>query len=325
MNRVAVIGAGMAGLSCAAGLADRGIEVAVFDKGRGAGGRISTRRAADLAFDHGAQYFTVRDPVFAQQVERWESQGFVARWEGRIVRIGEGGVTDTSPHPRFVGVPGMSAIGSALAKRLPVQLQTRISRVRQENGVWEIVDERDQLHGPFDAIVVAVPAPQASDLLKDHPFATAIARTTMTPCWAVLAAFPVRVEVDWDGAFIDGGALSWVARNNSKPGRNLPSDCWTLHASPGWSAEHLERTPEEIAPLLLAAFFEAAGAAPSPTHFLQAHRWRFSQGSSSGDEKVLFDGGSRLAVCGDWLGGGRIEGAFLSGVAAAQALLDGCR
>ena len=84
---VAVVGAGIAGLAAARALRAAGHSVIVFDKGRGPGGRASSRRAEPFAFDHGAQYFTVRDPRFQTVVDALRDRGVVAPWTGRIVAL----------------------------------------------------------------------------------------------------------------------------------------------------------------------------------------------------------------------------------------------
>jgi len=322
MPRVAVIGAGISGLICARTLADHGFPVTVFDKSRGTGGRAATRRAEpEWSFDHGAQYFTARDPLFARYVQAWQSQGVVAEWGGRVVKLHNGSVVDTTPQPRYVGVPGMSALGTHLAEDLTVRRETRISRVTPADGGWNLTDDSGAGFGQFELLIMAVPAPQAAKLLAPHPFAAAASGVTMAPCWAVLVAFDARYEVPWDGAFIHDSPLSWVARNSSKPGRPTGPDCWVLHASPGWSSAHLEDSAESVCLQLLEALATATGLMlPNLTH-MATHRWRFSQGSDPADRRALFDPDAGLVMCGDWLAGGRVEGAFLSGVAATGYVL----
>jgi len=88
---IAIIGAGLAGLACADKLAAAGRAVTLFDKGRGPGGRMSTRRreTADgvACWDHGAQFFTARTPDFQTVVANWGACGVVAAWRGRFVTI----------------------------------------------------------------------------------------------------------------------------------------------------------------------------------------------------------------------------------------------
>ena len=322
MPRVAVVGAGISGLICARTLADHGFPVTVFDKGRSTGGRAATRRAeTNLSFDHGAQYFTARDPLFARCVSAWQVQGVVAEWSGRVVKLQGGSVADTTPQPRFVGAPGMSALGTHLAADLAVRRETRISRVSPADGGWNLSDESSADFGPFEFLIIAVPAPQAAELLAPHPFAAAASGISMAPCWAVLVAFDGRFEVPWDGAFVHHSPLSWIARNSSKPCRPTGPDCWVLHAGPDWSAANLEDSPEAVGSHLLDALATATGVSPPPVAYMAAHRWRYSHGSDPADRRALFDPGAGLVVCGDWLAGGRVEGAFLSGAAAAGYVL----
>ncbi len=321
---VAVIGAGISGLIAARKLQDHGFEVTVFEKSRGPGGRAATRRiASGITFDHGAQYFTARDPQFISYVESGSARGIVAEWYGQFVEIRGGEVRTKSNQPRrFVGVPGMASIGRELASNLRICLETRILRLTRSGDSWELIDAAGHSHGPFHQVLVTLPAPQSAELLGTHPFAAEVQSIPMTPCWAVMAAWERRIEVDWDGAFVQDSALAWIARNSSKPGRGSEPDCWVLHASPEWSATHLETTSDEVAGLLLQAFAQAIGVPLPPASFLAAHRWRYSQGSDPTDRRVLYDRETGLLVCGDWLAGGRIEGAFLSGLRAAELLCE---
>jgi len=320
--RVAVVGAGVSGLICARTLVDHGFSVTVFDKGRGPGGRAATRRAElNLLFDHGAQYFTTRDPRFARYVLAWQAQGVLAEWGGRIVKLQDGSVAETTPQPRYVGTPGMSALGAHLSADLAIRQETRIRRVTRADGGWNLGDESGAEFGPFDFLIIAVPAPQAAELLSPHRFAEEAANIPMAPCWTALVGFDRRYQVPWDGAFVHDSPLSWVARNSSKPGRPAGHECWVLQASPEWSSAHLEDPPETIGPHLLGALHAATGIAPSAPIHLTAHRWRYSQGSDPQGRTVLNDPATGLVVCGDWLAGGRVEGAFLSGASAAGCVL----
>lgn len=319
---VAVVGAGISGLTCARTLADRGYRVKVFDKARGAGGRMSTRRAGAWSFDHGAQYFTVRDPGFRAPVAAWRGAGLVAPWAGRIAVL-DGGVTvmTADDTERLVAVPAMSALCRHLARDLDVCFETRVTGLEPAAAGWRLGSSAGRDLGRFDAVVVAVPAPQAAALLEGAApeLADRARAVAMSPCWAVMAAFPEQLTLAFEGAFIRRSPLAWVARNASKPGRP-EGEAWVLHGSPEWSHDNLELEPDEAALRLLEAFGEAAGGLGStPTH-LEAHRWRFAQPRETLAEPCLVAGELQLAACGDWCGGSRVEGAFLSGRAAAARI-----
>ncbi len=343
---VAVIGAGVAGLSAARVLVDHGLRVTVFDKGRAPGGRISSRRASrgsDEAWtmDHGAQYFTARDPVLRTHVTSWETDGVVAPWNGRLVRISEAdGVLRVEPATesvRWVGVPEMRAVARHLADGLDVRCGVRVVALEPPSDVargWRIRtggDRPGEASGGserFDAVLLTPPAPQTLELLGSHAprISERLRSIRMRPCWAVMLVLPHAVPVEWDGAFLPGPVLSWVARDSSKPGRSgSGGEHWVLHATPEWSEEYLEADPDAVASALLDAFRSrirelGEQKLPEPTERV-AHRWRFAIPDPPLEERALWDAGLGLGVAGDALGGPRVEGAFLSGRALAVRLL----
>ena len=322
-RRIGIVGAGLSGLVCARSLAGRGHRVRVFEKSRGPGGRMSTRHAGALCFDHGAQYFTTRDARFQAEVRAWQSVGLVEAWNGRIAVLDNTKVGWVDPAAeRYVGVPGMDALCRNLAADLEVSYGARVVRLDRRDGGWRLETDAGADVGPFDAVVVSAPAPQTAAVLADVApgLAERAASVEMAPCWAVMVRFGQSTELGFDGAFVHDSPLSWIARNSSKPGR--PSDeSWVLHGSPEWSAEHLELDSEIAAHRLTDAFRRAVGRdLPAPDH-LVAHRWRFALPVRPLPEPCLVDPELALAACGDWAGGPRVEGAFLSGCATAARLL----
>lgn len=324
--KIAVIGAGLSGLACARELAAANVAVEVFEKARGGGGRAATRRAGAYQFDHGAQYFTVRDARFGAEVDRWSRAGIVQPWSGRIVELGEGGSIINKDEPtRYVGVPGMTAPARALAAGVDVLWRARVKRIERNGSNWRLVLESGHAYDGFAGVVVSAPAPQSADLLRhDAPqLATACRAVEMQPCWSVMAAFEDPVGAEFDGAFINGRDVAWVARDSSKPGRRSEAECWVLQAGPDWSRRNLERDGPEVGRELLASFFDLGGwPYREPVH-LDAHRWRFARSARPATAGCLFDSGARVAVCGDWLNGDRVEGAFTSGLRAAEAFIAG--
>lgn len=323
--RVAVIGAGPAGLFAARTLADHGISVEIFEKSRGLGGRMATRRTSEgLAFDHGAQYFTARDERFARYAASWQQQGIIAPWEGRIVARDAGTQTPVANGiARYVGIPTMNSFCKHLSSDLKVSVEHTITTARREPDGWWLDFAEHPSQGPFDWIVGSSPAAQSAKIFATSApsIASQAAAVTMTPCWALLVGFDEPAETDFDAAFINSGPLSWIARTSSKPGRKAAPDCWIAHGSAAWSLEHLEKSAEELLPALLNHFYEASGISPRKTCYASAHRWRFAIPPQPTTERCLADVTNRAILCGDWCGGPRVEGAVLSGMAAAGRLL----
>lgn len=316
---IAIIGAGMAGLSCARALHEAGLTVSVFDKSRGLGGRLCTRRGEHWQADHGAQYFTARDPAFLQQIDSWLADGHIAVWPGRPAAIGTTPDEHSDEPLRYVGVPGMSAPAKALAAGLPQSLSHTVQQLHAHDDGWQLASkEHGTLPARFDAVVLAVPPAQAVPLLTGHSAAlhTLAASHHMLPCWTVLARFAERQPLPFDAAFVNEGPLRWLARNNSKPGRS-GEESWVLQANAAWSEQWLEADAEAVIAELLAAFRQLGGGEPVATG---SHRWRYADSVASHTGSG-WDGSARLGLCGDWLHGGKVEGAWLSGRHLAQRML----
>jgi renalase len=306
---IAIIGAGIAGLACAQRLQDGGCSVTLFDKGRGAGGRIATRRVAtpvgEIAFDHGAQYFTARDPALFEAVTQWEAAGVAARWP----RAGP---------DAWVGTPGMNAVVKALAAPLDVLWNSRVEAIQHIDGLWFLDPVSAKA---FDAVVLATPAEQAAPLLVAHdPAMAAMAQACPSaPCWTVMVAFNERLAIA-DDIIRDAGVIGWAARNSAKPGRNGP-EAWVIQATADWSHTHLEQAEQSVIDALLAALATHA-TRPLPEQIVGVtHRWRYAHVKST-TQGSLWNATSRIGVVGDWLLAPRIESAWLSGRMLADKVLD---
>ena len=300
----------MAGLSCADALRQAGHEASLFDKGRGAGGRMSTRRLqtalGEVSIDHGAQYFTARDPDFVEQTLQWQRHGVAARWPA-------------AAPDAWVGVPGMNAVIRHMARPHRVSWGSLVTAISQSFGRWSLTCT-DGTHGPFDGVIVAVPAEQAAPILSLHDFTMArlalLARSQ--PCWTAMFVFDRPLE-GLPPIVRDCGTIAWAARNNAKPGRS-DTENWVVQASAAWSTERLEAPQAEIAALLLAVLAEAGARMPSPPVSTSAHRWRFALSAGLGSG-AMWNPDLRLGICGDWLLGPRVECAWLSGRMLACKIL----
>lgn len=308
---ILIIGGGMAGLSAATALAGAGGGVTVLDKGRGPGGRMAARRVeiagAQVSFDHGAQYFTARDPAFVEAVAGWEAAGVAARWPA-------------AGADAWVGTPGMNAPVRAMAEGLDVRWNVRAERLCREGALWRV--EAGEAVFRAETVLVAAPAEQAAVLLADAApdFAARAASFASAPCWAVMAAFAERLPLA-DTVRCHTGPVSWAARNSAKPGRS-GAETWVVHASPARSRELIDLAKEEVARILLADFFAAAGAEPATPLHLDAHRWLYAQPEARRGEGPLYDPQLRIGIAGDWLHSPRVEGAWLSGRSLAQGVLQ---
>lgn len=321
MQRVAVIGAGIAGATAAQALLRSGHRVCVIDKGRQAGGRAATRVTAAGSFDHGAQYFTARDPRFADAVRGWHAAGLVAPWWPRLWSLDvDGRGAPRGNETRWVAVPGMPALAAHLLDGVDLRLSSEVVGAERNTHGWQLALTNGEHLDGFDAVLCTLPAPQAAALFPEARYAETLAAVRFLPCWAVLVAFEQPVAVDMDAAFINVGPLSWTARNSSKSGRGADADCWVIHAGGDYTQQHLTREPEDVIAELLSAWNQALDVELPPIRTVQAHRWRYALAPDPLHVGALWDPAEQLGFGGDWCHGSRVEGAFLSGLALARAL-----
>ena len=319
---VAVIGAGVAGLTCARKLRDAGCAVAVFEESDIPGGRAAGQEEEFGAFDCGAQYFTARDPRFKSAITSWLRTGVVAEWRARIMRVTKDKVDDSRESAiRYTGYPGMDALAAYLARGFQIGYGQRVVDLARVESGWTLQLEDGSQTLPYASVVVAVPAPEAARLLAGSPdIAARIANIEMKPCWAVMLQFEKPLDARFDAAIVEDEPISWLARESSKPGRRA-GERWIVHASNAWSAEHLDAEPDAVVAGLMKTFCELVEKRIKPTG-VATKRWRYSLATDTVGTGCLYDPATGLGACGDWLLNGRIEGAFLSGLAMASELIQ---
>jgi predicted NAD/FAD-dependent oxidoreductase len=319
--RVAVVGAGIAGLTCARELARADARVTVFERSRGIGGRLATRRHGPYAFDHGAQYITARSRPFARYADVAARAGAVSRWKPRVLE--DQRAWDEPIEDWLVGDPGMSGLVRPLTRGLEIQTGVMVHELLQGPQGWELHTDSGRRNQVFSAVVVAVPAPQALSLLGPHGRAFRhLAGVRFAPCWAAMMAFDVPLDAGADACRWTQGPLAWAACDTTKPGRPTGAQAWVVHASSQWSREHLEADAQDVAPLLLREFGQAIGQAlPSPCH-LEAHRWRHAFVEQPLGLPCLVDEEIAAGACGDWCIAPRVEAAYESGRTLAHSVLS---
>jgi predicted NAD/FAD-dependent oxidoreductase len=264
-----------------------------------------------------------------EEVNRWIELGLVAQWQPKLGVFREGVWSESfSKDHRFVGTPEMTAPTKYLAKQLSVQYETTICAMEKSSHGWTLSSLE---HGPllkdFDCVILAIPSPQVEALLKNitgdvselSESSSIASASKMKSCWTMMAHFPHQSSFGFDAAFINQEAIAWIARNSTKPKRS-GLDYWTVHASPDWSDAHLELEKEDVGQKLLECMkklgFDTTDAQ------VTLHRWRYASGGLEPMIEYYYSANDGLGFCGDWLHGGRVEGAWLSGMKLAKQLND---
>lgn len=322
---VIVVGAGISGLLAATVLKENGVDVVVIDKGRGAGGRMSTRRIdlenAVAHFDHGAQYFTATDDDFAKYVERWLALGIIKPLDEKIIR--ENGEPALSDETRYIGATGMNAITKYLADSLRAHFAERVDKLSC-NGKWTVETEKGRTF-TADALMLSQPAPQSLELLAQSHIAlppnvaTELGKIDYYPCIAAMLLFEgIEPILPYCGIWFQGEPIAWACDNLRKGISALPT--LTIHAGPMFSAEHWQTTDSVVIEEMTRPLKQWI---KTPVKLSQAHRWRYSFAKTVLDKPfAMVESPAPLAFIGDGFVAPRVEGAAISGIRAATALLE---
>ena len=341
----AIIGAGIAGLTCARTLRQAGEQVTVFEGADTVGGRMATQDTSFGSFDTGAQYFTVRDARFARVLEA-TAPDVARRWSASAVRVldAEGRVVEAPPPPReahWVATPSMRALperwAAPLAQAGALQLDTRVLRIQRDAmdaTRWQLQTQSSNSANPiragFDGVILALPASNVRELLSHSKQLADLAKpledVEVAPCWTLTVAYPHAVQPglhtlgpQWNAARSTHHRVSWLARESSKPGRTQV-ERWTIQASPQWSREHENDDAQRVTEKLGKAFAEITGIRAAPT-YAQAHLWHHAQTTHPLGQPFVWDASRQIGLCGDWCIGNRVEHAFVSGLDLALAAL----
>ena len=326
-KKIAIIGTGLAGLVCADRLSPD-FEISLFDKSRGMSGRLSTRRAQSgetvFAFDHGAQYFSARSVAFKNWLEPLEAKGHVRRWQPRMVTISATGSAPRPTSEKFVFSPSMNSVGKvkfSVSAHKQLYLDTPVAAIDGAPGAWRL-NCSESFFGPFEHVVLAVPAPQALALLPPNAdFVGRVQDVQMLGCHTLMLGYLPQKDIaaDWHCAFFDDALLGFAAFNCRKPDRNGGTSL-VVQTRHDWSQAHIEDELEGVAELMAHRFKDLTGLSPAAGGYYRLHRWRYASVEQPAGAKYLHDDALKLSATGDWCLGSKVEDAFTSGYCLAEKL-----
>lgn len=325
MRKVAIVGAGLSGLSVAHLLKEHA-DVAVFEKARGVSGRMSTRRAEPYFFDHGAQYFTARTAPFQAFIQPMIEQGVIERWDARYVALQGSQVAErklwSEDEPRYVGVPGMNQVAKYLAQGIDVHLNKRIVAL-EKTDKWQLTDEEGTSFSGFDWVVCTAPSAQAELLLPNYfRYHAQIKAVEMRACFSLMLGFNEPLPLDFDAAHVSDSTLSWIAVNSAKPNR-VGEFSLLIHSTDTYAEAHIDDDRDQVMVHLIKETSRILQCDVSSAEYKSLHGWRYANNAvRSQSNDVFLDQENKLAACGDWCVGGRVEGAFTAAYQLANTMKE---
>lgn len=329
MKHIAIIGAGLSGLALATQLADTA-HITIFEKHPHVSGRMATREHDGYAYDHGAQFFTVKHPAFQRLVDAMVTQGVVARWDAKFAEIDGVRIKACrdwdSGFPHYVGVPSMASIGQWMSTQLKqkgVQIlcNSQVGALKRVRNAWALLGRDGQELGHFDWVITATPAPQAVQLLPDNvAYLPQLNEVQMLPCYSLMLGFDQAIARSWDVAHVaNHPRLSWISVNASKPQRYQPTSVVVMSRNL-WATQHFDAAEAWVIDAMMQDLSAVLGEQVFSAKQRLLKKWHFANAPKMPIQEVLMDKQFQLASCGDWCISGRVESAFVSALKLADAL-----
>lgn len=317
---VVIIGAGISGLAAARAADSAGQHVLVIDKGRRIGGRVSTRRADNFTFNHGAQFVTAKGDAFNAVLQAAKKAGVLAHWQ----------IADDKT--AFAGSPTMRDLPIFMGHGLDIRQDTEIASIMPHTASASAdglcLTDKNGAMILTRKLIVTVPAPQTARLLRAiEPAMAALADTALyAPCWTAMFGFDTMPTMPTLPIRNRNGAIGWAGLEQMRPGADQHYPAITLQASADWSHEWIEATKDDVITALYDALVSENGVELPRLVMSAAHRWLYAKVIRPADIDAriaphgITNKNRSIAMAGDWLGGARIEHAYDSGLAAAATL-----
>lgn len=327
-KKIAIIGAGLAGLTLARRL-NQHAEVAVFEKARGVGGRMATRHADPFSFDHGAQFFTVRNKRFGQFLAPHVAAGLIREWKGKAITLDpDRKVADRLWfEPHYTACPGMNSLCQEMAREVQVKLNCEVAPLIEKSaGGWALFDTDARSLGHFDLVISTAPPAQTCRLFDPFlPPEAALRHSKMLACYVLMFGLHKKWEKPWIAAKINNSPLEWLSVNSSKPGRNHELTSIVVHSTNSWAEQHADDEQSTVEKFLRAQLRLLLDLdLDAPDHF-SMHRWRYALLDKAHDDKTrampFHDRELQLASVGDWGSKSRIEDVWMEANRLADQIL----
>jgi renalase len=314
LPKIAVIGAGLAGISFAKNLTGFA-DITLFEKSRGTGGRMSLRRRKPFSFDHGAQFFTARSEPFQAESSNALNAKAIVEWSPKIMnlKLGEKPFKREWFEPHYCGAQGMNSLAKHMAANLNIVLETQIKQLESRAGAWFLIDEDGESMGPFNWVVSAVPAPQAVNLLPgSFVKKNKVGEGMFSGCFAMMLGFEQPVSLTFQAAVLTDPVLSWLStRDNSS---------FLIHSRNDWATDHIDADLKWVESTMYEAVMALLPSVDSQPIHRDLHRWRYAKCEQALGQDYFLECDDQVAAIGDWCRGARVEDAFISGYELAQKL-----
>lgn len=311
-KKIAIIGAGISGANLASKLQNAGLDVTLFEKARGPGGRTSTRRFQDggesYSIDHGAQYIDVSSSEFQKFIDQLEKERIVEKF------------TKLGDQKTYVAVPAMNSIAKYLAKDLNSKYCARVGYIKRKNGKNSLFDFKDELLGDFDLVISTAPPKQTAEVFRGFDEFSFLSEIEMKAHFAIMLISGKTDEFHFTEKHLEDSMLNWIGINSKKPQRG-DTLAIIMHTNFKWSLENQDMDRDEITRLALEELEKQTGFKDDKPIYEACHRWLYGRTLEPLSKDFIYDEANQLACCGDYMLGDDIEAAYLSSSRLADTVI----
>ncbi|MCY7367558.1 MAG: FAD-dependent oxidoreductase [Chamaesiphon sp.] len=333
MFEIAVIGAGIAGLTCAQKLQQAGKSVVLIDKSRGLGGRLATRRLAGTHADHGVCYLQPKGDLFRAWIAELVAAGILRVWTEGIHSLSSDGILQppTKSVPYYAAPLGATSIAKYLGRDLEIIGDKLITAISLMEHGWRLSSKDPEFSLTAEQIVFATPPAQALVIAKtqiDPACIQQLSSVQFSRSITAIAVYPTTDQnaaaaITWQGIHcIEHPTLAWIGLDSSKQ-LNPTQPVLVVQSSAAFAEQYFDAPDLAIiGQKLIDAIVPLVPALTQP-ELIQVHRWGYAFAQNPLSERFLTAQTiAPLYFCGDWCGGNRVESAYLSGMTVADKILN---
>lgn len=319
MKKIGIIGTGLSGITAAFYLKDY-FQVYLFDKSRGVGGRIATRRSETCEFDHGAPFFSATSDAFNQFLQPLMKSKHVSPWTMKSIQLETQKIQQENV---FVGTPSMNHMMKYFKRHLNIKTHVAISKIKRENEKWHFFDDKNQHMGDFDWVISTAPAEQTKAIIPPHiSFYNHLKSYSMHGNVVTMVQANNIQHFNFDVAYSAHKRIKKIIVNSAKPHRkNITS--LVIHANDSYSTDIINQISSIDPTHVPKDLDQLIGLNPNHINHIQSHTWRYARTVKKQDTRCLLDQSERIGVCGDWLIESEVEKAYDSGYTLAMKILEG--
>ena len=324
MKNVAVIGAGITGITLA-NLLQKKFNLTIFEKSRGVGGRMATRRAEPYQFNHGAQYFKIENKEFKDFLQPLILNRIIKPLEVNQIEILNKEVikrTKIYNKQYFTAESKMNSVVKYLINNnFSIKLLCKIEKIIKENNKWFVIDSGQVSFGPYDWLIITIPPNQAKEILYNNfKFLDIIKKIKMRSCYSLMLGFDKFEELDYDTALFLDEDIQWFSIRKvileNKEYYNL-----LINSSYNFAEQNINGSEDKISDHLIKQVSDILKCNLYNYEHKALHFWKYAMSEKNNNLGSLIDEDLKVIVCGDWCMNGKVEGGFLSAKNAANKLL----